>query len=118
MKQHKKLFANILFAAVILAIAAVLLLVRNAHQSGSSLTAELIYGDNNTTRTLSLDEDASYDVDTGYYTVHIEVKDGAARFVDSPCPDHICESFGWLSKEDQTATCLPARAVLTIVPAD
>ena len=55
MKQHKKLFANILFAAVILAIAAVLLLVRNAHQSGSSLTAELIYGDNNTTRTLSLD---------------------------------------------------------------
>ena len=42
--------------------------------------------------------------------------DGAARFVDSPCPDHICEGFGWLSNEDQTATCLPARAVLTIVP--
>ena len=31
-------------------------------------------------------------------------------------PDHICEGFGWLSAEDQTATCLPARAVLTIVP--
>lgn len=30
--------------------------------------------------------------------------------------DHICEGFGWLSAEDQTATCLPARAVLTIVP--
>ena len=29
---------------------------------------------------------------------------------------HICEGFGWLSNEDQTATCLPARAVLTIVP--
>ena len=53
---------------------------------------------------------------TGYYPVHIEVKAGAARFVDSPCPDHICESFGWLSAEDQTATCLPARAVLTIAP--
>ncbi len=39
-------------------------------------------------------------------TVHIEIKDGAARFVDSPCPDHICEGFGWLSNEDQTATCL------------
>ena len=48
--------------------------------------------------------------------VHIQIKDGAARFVDSPCPDHICEGFGWLSNEDQTATCLPARAVLTIVP--
>ena len=50
------------------------------------------------------------------YFENIEVKDGAARFIDSPCPDHICESFGWISQEDQTATCLPARAVLTIVP--
>ena len=91
--KHKKLLTNLLFAAVVLAIAAVLLLVRSAHSSGSKLRAELIY-----------------------LTVHIEVKDGAARFVDSPCPDHICESFGWLSNEDQTATCLPARAVLTIVP--
>ena len=46
----------------------------------------------------------------------IRIQDGAARFVDSPCPDHICESFGWLSEEDQTATCLPARAVLSIIP--
>ena len=51
-----------------------------------------------------------------YQTVHIKIQDGAARFVDSPCPDHICESFGWLSEEDQTATCLPARAVLSIIP--
>ncbi len=80
------------------------------------LRAELIYGDNNTTMNLPLDVDETYDVDTGYYTVHIQIKDGAARFVDSPCPDHICEGFGWLSNEDQTATCLPARAVLTIVP--
>ena len=85
-------------------------------RTGSRLRAELIYGDNNTTMNLPLDMDETYDVDTGYYTVHIQIKDGAARFVDSPCPDHICEGFGWLSNEDQTATCLPARAVLTIVP--
>ena len=34
---------------VILAIAAVLLVVRRVHASGSGLRAELIYGDNNTT---------------------------------------------------------------------
>ena len=67
---------------------------------------------------IPLEEDETYSVDTGYYTVHIEVKDGRARFIESPCPDHICEGFGWLSAEDQTATCLPARAVLTIVPVD
>ena len=47
--KHKKLLTNLLFAAVVLAIAAVLLLVRSAHSSGSKLRAELIYGDNNTT---------------------------------------------------------------------
>ena len=96
--KHKKLLTNLLFAAVVLAIAVVLLLVRSAHSSGSKLRAELIYGDNNTTMNLPLDKNDTYDVDTGYY--------------------HICEGFGWLSNEDQTATCLPARAVLTIVPAD
>ena len=94
--KNKKLLANLLFAVVILAIAAVLLVVRRVHASGSGLRAELIYGDNNTTMNLPLDVNETYDVDTG--------------------PDHICEGFGWLSNEDQTATCLPARAVLTIVP--
>ena len=107
---------NTLFAAVVLVIAGVLFSLRSAGQSGSTLGAELIYGDANTVQKISLDKDAVYDIDTGYLTVHIEVKDGAARFIDSPCPDHICESFGWISQEDQTATCLPARAVLTIVP--
>ena len=99
-----------------LALCAVLLLVRKANQTGAPLCAELIYGDSNTRLTFPLEKDADYDVDTGYLTVHIKIQDGAARFVDSPCPDHICESFGWLSEEDQTATCLPARAVLSIIP--
>ena len=96
--------------------AAALLLVRRAGQTGAPLCAELIYGDANTKLTFPLETDADYDVDTGYLTVHIRIQNGAARFVDSPCPDHVCESFGWLSEEDQTATCLPARAVLTILP--
>ena len=116
--KKKKLLTNILFAVVVLAIAAVLLAVRSHNATGGKLTAQLIYGDSNTMLDIPLEKDETYSVDTGYYTVHIEVKDGRARFVESPCPDHICEGFGWLSAEDQTATCLPARAVLTIVPVD
>ena len=71
--KNKKLLTNILFAVVILAIAAVLLVVRRVHASGSGLRAELIYGDNNTTMNLPLDVDETYDVDTGYYTVHIQI---------------------------------------------
>ena len=116
MKRHNKLLLNLVFNMVNFAAAAALLLVRRAGQTGAPLCAELIYGDANTKLTFPLETDADYDVDTGYLTVHIRIQNGAARFVDSPCPDHVCESFGWLSEEDQTATCLPARAVLTIIP--
>ena len=81
MKQHSKLFVNLIFVLAVLAIAGVLFALRAAHATGSTLEAELIYGDANTVQKFSLDNDATYDVDTGYYTVHIEVKDGAARFV-------------------------------------
>lgn len=116
--QHKKLLVNLLFAAVILAAAAALFLLRDAGKDPElPLKAQLVYGDDSTVLDLPLDVNQRYDVDTGYLTVHIEIKDGAARFVDSPCPDHVCEGYGWLTLEDQTATCLPARAVLTLVPA-
>ena len=98
MKQHKKLLINLVFAAVILAAAAVLLLVRKANQTGAPLCAELIYGDSNTRLTFPLEKDADYDVDTGYLTVHIKIQDGAARFVDSPCPDHICTTSNKCTK--------------------
>ena len=116
MKQHPKLWANVLFAAVVLAAAGLLFFLRSSRPGSAKLEAELTYGDAKTVLPISLAKDAVYDVDTGYLTVHIQVQDGAARFVDSPCPDHICESYGWLREEDQSATCLPARAVLTIVP--
>ena len=76
MKQKKNLWVNLLFAAVVLVIAGVLFCLRSAGQSGSTLGAELIYGDANTVQKISLDKDAVYDIDTGYLTVHIEVKDG------------------------------------------
>ena len=88
--KNKKLLTNILFAVVVLAIAAVLLAVRSHNATGGKLTAQLIYGDSNTVLDIPLEKDETYSVDTGYYTVHIEVKDGRARFVESPCPDHIC----------------------------
>jgi hypothetical protein len=119
--DKKSLKQNAVFATIVLVLALILFAVRawkNAQNAAAdrTLCAELAYGDNGQTVQLALDESASYDIDTGYYTVHIEVKNGAARFIDSPCPDHVCESYGWISLEDQSATCLPARAVLTIVP--
>lgn len=46
--------------------------------------------------------------------VSFEVKEGAIRFVNVDCPDHICEDEGFVSLEGQTAVCMPNRVALSI----
>lgn len=50
-------------------------------------------------------------------SIRFEIKNGAAAFVDADCPDKICENEGFLSKDGQTAVCLPRKVSLTIVTA-
>ena len=107
--------ANLLFAAVVLAAAVLLVFLLRPRSKTEPLAAVVDFGDG-ITEVLPLDKDYDYLYDVGSYVVHLQVKDGTISFQDSQCPDHVCESFGWLSEEDQTATCLPARAVLTILP--
>lgn len=49
--------------------------------------------------------------------VVLEIKDGAICFHESVCPDHICENYGFISREGETAVCMPNRTVLTIYAA-
>lgn len=46
--------------------------------------------------------------------VSFEVKEHKIRFVQVTCPDHICESAGFLSREGQSAVCMPNRTSLSI----
>ena len=50
----------------------------------------------------------------GYCADPGDCEDGGIRFVESPCPDHTCESFGVLTKQGDWAACLPARASVTV----
>ena len=103
---------NLLFIAVILAVAAVLWLATRT--GGTGHTAVLRYGDPQVERRIDLRRNADYDVDTGLYTIHLHVENGGIAFVDSPCPDHTCERFGVLKNEGDWAACLPARASVTV----
>ena len=103
---------NLLFIAVILALAAVLWLA--AHHGGTGRTAVLRYGDPQVEQRIDLRKNAEYDIDTGLYTIHLRVENGGIAFVDSPCPDHLCEGFGTLNTEGDWAACMPAKASLTI----
>lgn len=111
--KSKQTLVNIIFAVILLAVAGVLFWTNSQRQTGG--VARLTYGDENTVMDIPLDKDQEYDIDTGYYTIHLKVEDGKIAFIESPCPDHKCEGFGWLSQEDDWAACLPARASITVL---
>lgn len=106
---------NLLFAAWVLALALALLGLRAA-MAGPGARAVLTVGEGSaqTETVLPLNRDARYDIEAVGYTIHLEVQGGQVRFVDSPCPDHLCEAFGWLSAEGDWAACLPALAALRV----
>ena len=110
---------NVIFTVAVLAVAAGLFLAQRLVllRSGSGKAgpvAVLQYGDPMQELRIPLDEDKTYDIDTGFYTVHLNVTDGEIAFVDSPCPDHLCEGFGRLKAPGDWAACLPAWASLSI----
>ena len=86
--KNKKLLTDLLFAVVILAIAAVLLVVRRVQASGSGLRAELIYGDNNTTMNLPLEDfyAGAKDADVLLYNSTIEGVVHTTEELVAKCP--------------------------------
>ena len=109
--------ANLLFAAVVLAAAVLLVFLLRPRSKAEPLAAVVDFGDG-ITETIPLDEDHDYLYDVGDYIVHLQVKDGAIAFLDSQCPDHVCEQFGWLSEQDAWAACVPAGVYVTVQAAE
>lgn len=110
------LLRNMIFALAVLAAALGLLgwrVMQSSKESGETKVAVLTYGTAEESR-FPLDRDAVYDIETNGYTIHIQIENGAATFVQSPCPDHVCEQFGWLRDEGEWAVCAPALAMLQI----
>lgn len=114
-KSGKSWQKNLIFALVVLALAAAIFVaVRLLHPNkGTGLQAVVDFGDG-ITETLTLDQDHDYLYDVGDYVVHLQVKDGAIAFLDSQCPDHVCEQFGWLSKDGAWAACVPAGVYVVV----
>ena len=118
-RKRKPWRKNLIFALVVLVLAAALYFgVRAAHSGkGGGLQAVVDFGDG-ITETLPLGEDHDYLYEVGGYVVHLQVKDGAIAFLDSQCPDHVCEQFGWLSEHDAWAACVPAGVYVTVQAAE
>ena len=71
--------ANLLFAAVILTAAALLVFLLRPRSKAEPLAAVVDFG-GGITEVLPLDKDYDYLYDVGSYVVHLQVKDGTSRF--------------------------------------
>ena len=88
---------NLIFLLAVGAVIAALWLAGRAAPRRTGAVALVQYGDAGAEQRIPLAED------------------GGIRFVDSPCPDHLCEGFGVLRRAGDWAACLPARASVTIL---
>ena len=118
MKCLKTWQKNLIFAAVVLAAAALLFVLYRANTAKAEPLVAVVDFGGGITETLPLDKDYDYLYDVGDYIVHLQVKDGAIAFLDSQCPDHVCEQFGWLSEQDAWAACVPAGFCVTVMAAE
>ena len=62
---------------------------------------------------IPLDTDGLYTINAKLVAT-LEVKDGKIAFINSKCPDKLCEGFGHISHEGEMAVCLPAGVAVTI----
>ncbi len=104
------IFTLVLLFVAIAAFASILLTNSNTKNAVVSVA-------NGQTYTLPLNSNKTYNYTTQTGSIldfTIEVKDGRARFIDSNCPDGLCENFGWVENSYDQAICLPAGVMLTV----
>lgn len=117
--MQKKFLQNLLFAAAVLLLAGALTLWQartNLPGVGPAGMTARVTVDGGEDVLLSLAEDGRYSIGGGRLPVTLEISGGRIRFVESQCPDHICEHYGWLSQEYDQAVCMPAGVVVTVEP--
>ncbi|MDL2324481.1 NusG domain II-containing protein [Ruminococcaceae bacterium OttesenSCG-928-A16] len=105
---------DLTFIGIILAIAVGLFAFWQLNKT-TGATAQVTVGltpSGQTVTSYALNKNQVIHIDTADLPVQLEVLDGKIRFINSVCPDHNCEAFGWLQHEGDWAACLPAGVVV------
>ena len=114
--MKKKLNINVILIGSVLLLAVAMFVFRGATaQKGAK--AVVYFDGKDKTQVISLEEDNTYTVTEGKIVVTLDVKDGRIRFINSQCPDHLCEGFGYICNEDDTAICMPAGVAVLVTEA-
>lgn len=102
----------IILAVISILLAGVIMMPRFI-TPGSGTIAVVTYN-GETVAEISLDKPDTYTIE-GDLTATLVVENGKIRFVNSKCPDKICEAFGWIGRPGESAICAPARLAVQII---
>ena len=116
--QTKMTRGDLLVAAGVLALAAVLLLALFPREQKGLTVQVLQNGELLLSRTLAeLDESTEVAVE-GDYPLVLELSESAVRVKETECPGQDCRHMGTITKAGQQIVCLPNRLVVTLRGAD
>lgn len=86
-----------------------------ARQASAGSYVTIFRADTNEETQYSLKKSRNIEVQGYLGTSIIEISQGKARFVSSPCPDNVCvDFFGWIEKEGEISVCLPNQILLKV----
>ena len=102
---------DLISVALCVLVAGSFLLVGSLRKDGDTVCVTAPDGD--AVMSLAVDAENVFYGHNGL-AVTVTVKDGRVCVSHADCPDQVCVATGWLSKNGQSAACLPAGIVVTV----
>ena len=112
MKANRLLLGD--YVVILLGFLLIIYLFKTLWHSEHAATLQIRQG-SKVIATLSLNQDRVMDISGPLGISKIEIKQGKARFLNSPCSNQYCVHQGWLAHMGQAAICLPNRVSLELL---
>ncbi len=104
---------DVFLMAGILLLALALFLLPFLKEQGTQ--AEIFIAATGQRQVISLEEDGLYPISSGEMRLVLQVSQGEAFMVESPCPDRVCVNSPAISRPGQSIVCLPAGVVVRVL---
>lgn len=102
---------KVLLLVVIALLPALYLSAWQNRQAGDSI---VVWSEHHGSKTYDLEQDASISIKGRLGMSRIEISNGKARFIHSPCKGKLCIQHGWVQHQGDFVACLPNRVSVEV----